>query len=1085
MSNLGGLNIWLSLDAAQFKRSLENAKNQTEGFAKKAVENFSKTKRTMSDLNVSAQNISKSLNNLALFSYAQALPLREIIQVTDAWTGMGNQLRYATNSTREYKDAQAAVLTIADKSRSSLEGVTSIYAKIAENQELMNISGDQVGRVTETISKSLTLFSRTAQEATSAQLQLGQALGSGRLQGDEYKTLRENASGLVTLLAKTLNVSRAQLDQMATNGELTSDRLAQAFLQMSDDVDSSFAQVQSTIGQALTVAGKEITKLIGNFSDVTGAAEGVANAIIFAAKNFDVAAKAAGAAGVGFLAYKVANIGIVGAVTKSTTSILAFTATNYAATTSLRFSTIASIGLSNAMKVTTGAAVRAGIALKGLVFSPLGAALIASAGAFYYLTQAQDDNRDSIDRLGLSVDEYTQQLQKLSKIQLNKEAGDLKKQIDNQIKELEHSAFSVDFGSWAANGFRNMFLEIARQNDLTKEQMDTALRDLIAKYKNESVFKGQGDDLLKLANNILKAKDEFDELKQKQDALNESMKTVGKTASSLDLTPKGMEKWDEYLKNLEDTRNVVGLNARQLGEYQARRKGASEEEARVAGIVSAQTSAFGDLQSAIQDKDAKAAQAAKDNIRNLERERIQVYYLAQEMLAIMEAANQFAISGVSPDVAMGAIAKIKETFALAREGALTGVDKQIANLENNTTPKTTKSKGGGSKSQNDELKNLTKSLQEQIAVLGMTDTEAQKYKISQMQGSEAAKVMAASLVDTIARHKEEAETLKQNSALFEELAVFRNQQFEPLMMMGMGDRARDQMSELLSIQADYAAKRRELSENQESESTRISDAAYQVRLDKLIEAENQKLAVIEEAYRLRQEKEANWSLGVSEALNNYSSEAANVYQSMNNAVSGAFKGMEDALVSFVTTGKADFKSLANSIISDMVRIAVQQSIMGPLSNALGGMFGASHSFGGAGTVASVGHNFTIGGFATGGYTGHGSKYDPAGIVHRGEGVLSQDDMRSLGGVYGFNLLRRQLRGYSTGGVAGRVPGAPAIHGGRSQGSVQVNITNQASQPVSGNAKLRMDEMGRMVIDVMLFDLNSNGRYTQALKHSQG
>ncbi|HEE6438931.1 tape measure protein [Acinetobacter baumannii] len=58
----------------------------------------------------------------------------------------------------------------------------------------------------------------------------------------------------------------------------------------------------------------------------------------------------------------------------------------------------------------------------------------------------------------------------------------------------------------------------------------------------------------------------------------------------------------------------------------------------------------------------------------------------------------------------------------------------------------------------------------------------------------------------------------------------------------------------------------------------------------------------------------------------------------------------------------------------------------------------------------------IAGFANGGYTGHGGKYELAGVVHKGEGVLTQEEIRALGGPQGFESLRRSIRGgYATGG----------------------------------------------------------------------
>lgn len=74
-----------------------------------------------------------------------------------------------------------------------------------------------------------------------------------------------------------------------------------------------------------------------------------------------------------------------------------------------------------------------------------------------------------------------------------------------------------------------------------------------------------------------------------------------------------------------------------------------------------------------------------------------------------------------------------------------------------------------------------------------------------------------------------------------------------------------------------------------------------------------------------------WQTGASEAFNTYIDDATNAAKQANMAFTNAFKGIEDALVNFTKTGKLDFKSLANSIITDLIRIQIQQSITGPLA----------------------------------------------------------------------------------------------------------------------------------------------------------
>ena len=91
--------------------------------------------------------------------------------------------------------------------------------------------------------------------------------------------------------------------------------------------------------------------------------------------------------------------------------------------------------------------------------------------------------------------------------------------------------------------------------------------------------------------------------------------------------------------------------------------------------------------------------------------------------------------------------------------------------------------------------------------------------------------------------------------------------------------------------------------------------------------------------------------GVSDAVKEYQLSISKMGENTKNVMTNAFRGMEDALVNFVKTGKLDFKSLADSIISDMIRMQIQQSVTGPLSGilgkAIGSVFSAGFSGGGA------------------------------------------------------------------------------------------------------------------------------------------
>ncbi len=101
--------------------------------------------------------------------------------------------------------------------------------------------------------------------------------------------------------------------------------------------------------------------------------------------------------------------------------------------------------------------------------------------------------------------------------------------------------------------------------------------------------------------------------------------------------------------------------------------------------------------------------------------------------------------------------------------------------------------------------------------------------------------------------------------------------------------------------------------------------------------------------------------GFAKGLRAVAEEAEQIGKQMESATVRAFNGMTDALVDFVMTGKLDFRSLANSIISDLIRIQIQRAITLPLAKAMSSFFG----FADGGVMTSDGP-LPLRGYATGG-----------------------------------------------------------------------------------------------------------------------
>ena len=235
--------------------------------------------------------------------------------------------------------------------------------------------------------------------------------------------------------------------------------------------------------------------------------------------------------------------------------------------------------------------------------------------------------------------------------------------------------------------------------------------------------------------------------------------------------------------------------------------------------------------------------------------------------------------------------------------------------------------------------------------------------------------------------------------------------------VGMGDQERSIQSGKQQVEDQYAARMQDIyaqREQAEILSGGKLSAEMERRFAERLTLEKHYLSdaliAYDEGVAARLASESRWENGATRAWKNYAANAANVAEHTANLFTKAFQGMEDAIVNFAMTGKLSFSDMAKSIIADLIRIQARQAIVG----MAGSLFGQD------GPLAAAGKFL---GFASGGYTGDGGKYEPAGIVHKGEYVINAAATKRLGLGY-----LNSLNGYANGGLVGG-GGAAAPVGG--------------------------------------------------------
>lgn len=203
--------------------------------------------------------------------------------------------------------------------------------------------------------------------------------------------------------------------------------------------------------------------------------------------------------------------------------------------------------------------------------------------------------------------------------------------------------------------------------------------------------------------------------------------------------------------------------------------------------------------------------------------------------------------------------------------------------------------------------------------------------------------------------------------------------------VGMGSQEAQQMQQLNSLQRSYDQQRTRIA-GQMAKVDPQSDqySLYQSELAALRDANDQAVAITKDGYARMRDAQGNWQNGATQALQNYADSANNIAGQVSSAFADAFRGMEDAFVTFVTTGKISFSSLATSVISDIARMSARAAISGLFNSAVGA---ASEYFGGAA-------HFATGGFVAG--QGSATSDSIPAMLSNGEYVLKADAVSRLG-----------------------------------------------------------------------------------------
>lgn len=193
------------------------------------------------------------------------------MDLADTYTNTNARLGMITNSLAEQRSLQNDIFAAANRARGSYTEMASAASK------MRMLAGDSFGSnqeavaFTELLTKSLKVSGAGTAEQNSAFLQISQAMAAGRLQGDEFRSVMENAPMVADAIAQYMGKSKGELKELSSQGLITADIVKNAMFQAAGDIEEKFNTMPMTFGDVGTMMINSFLETFGGgFEKVSG-----------------------------------------------------------------------------------------------------------------------------------------------------------------------------------------------------------------------------------------------------------------------------------------------------------------------------------------------------------------------------------------------------------------------------------------------------------------------------------------------------------------------------------------------------------------------------------------------------------------------------------------------------------------------------------------------------------------------------------------------------------------------------------------------------------------------------------------------
>ncbi|MDR7147049.1 tape measure protein [Rhizobium sp. BE258] len=215
-------------------------------------------------------------------AFASSLSFASFQKFSDSATKITNALRVAGLEGEKLNDTFETLYSSAQRNGAPIEALAQLYSRVSLVQKQLGVSSEQILGLTDTVAKAIRVSGGDAESASGALLQLAQALGSSRIQAEEWNSLIDGMPALLQAAAAGIRQAGgdvSKLTQLVKSGKISNKAFFDGIAAGAGVLDEKLAGTTQTIGQMGTELDNALTRFVRSFNAASGSGTAFGNTV--------------------------------------------------------------------------------------------------------------------------------------------------------------------------------------------------------------------------------------------------------------------------------------------------------------------------------------------------------------------------------------------------------------------------------------------------------------------------------------------------------------------------------------------------------------------------------------------------------------------------------------------------------------------------------------------------------------------------------------------------------------------------------------------------------------------------------------